>query len=40
MTPPAAELLSLSGMAFVGLFAFWKTKLAPRLTRQREPTFA
>jgi hypothetical protein len=33
MTTLAPELLALGGIAFVALFALWKTALAPRLFR-------
>lgn len=32
---PPVDLLSLSGIGFVGLFGLWKLQLAPRLARRR-----
>lgn len=40
MTLPSAETLSLSGMAFLALFAAWKLQVAPRLERRRAAVHA
>lgn len=35
MTLPPVELLSYSGMGFVGAYAVWELKVAPVLRRRR-----
>jgi len=40
MTLPPVDLLSFSGMGFVGVFALWKLQVAPRLDKRRSETSA